>query len=100
MEQRAAIKFSVKLKETATETKNAVFSDMAQCRYFVNLRFAGKYRLHLQGIRNPRAMNQRVQVAGCLWLAFSLQLLAQAGSSLLDFLYPENGGETFLRNVG
>jgi hypothetical protein len=28
-----------------------------------NRRFAGTYRLHLQGIRNPRAVNQREQVA-------------------------------------
>jgi hypothetical protein len=29
----------------------------------VNRRFGGTYRLHLQGIRNPRARNQREQVA-------------------------------------
>jgi hypothetical protein len=28
------------------------------------------------------------------------QLHAHAGSSLVDFLYPEYGGDTFLRNVG
>jgi hypothetical protein len=28
----------------------------------VNRRFGGPYRLHLQGIRNPRAVNQREQV--------------------------------------
>jgi hypothetical protein len=42
--------------------KNTVFWDVAQCRYFVNRRFGGTYRLHLQGIRNPRAMNHREQV--------------------------------------
>jgi hypothetical protein len=42
--------------------KNAVFWDVAPCRYFVNWRFGGTYRLHLQGIINPRAMNQREQV--------------------------------------
>jgi hypothetical protein len=36
---------------------------VAPCRYFVNWRFGGTYRLHLQGIRNPRVMNQREQVA-------------------------------------
>jgi hypothetical protein len=41
---------------------NALFWDVAPCRYFVNWRFGGTYRLHLQGIRNPRAMNQREQV--------------------------------------
>jgi hypothetical protein len=43
--------------------KNAVFWDVAPCRYFVNRRFGGKYRLHFQGMRNPLAMNQREQVA-------------------------------------
>jgi hypothetical protein len=43
--------------------KNAVLWDVAPCRYFVNRRFGGTCRLHLQGIRNPRAMNQNEQVA-------------------------------------
>jgi hypothetical protein len=43
--------------------KNAVFWDVAPCRYFVNRCFGGTHGLHLQGIRNPRAMNQREQVA-------------------------------------
>jgi hypothetical protein len=43
--------------------KNAVFWDVASYRYFVNRRFGGTYCLHLQGIRNPRAMNQREQAA-------------------------------------
>jgi hypothetical protein len=29
--------------------KNAVFWDVALCRSYVNRRFGGKYRLHLQG---------------------------------------------------
>jgi hypothetical protein len=41
--------------------KNAVFWDVAPCRHYVNRRFGGTYRLHLQGIRNPRAKNQ----SGC-----------------------------------
>jgi hypothetical protein len=48
---------------TAVTMKNAVFWDVTLCRYFVNRRFGGTYRLHLQGIRNPRAMNQHEQVA-------------------------------------
>jgi hypothetical protein len=28
--------------------KNAVLWDVAPCRYYVNRRFGGKYRLHLQ----------------------------------------------------
>jgi hypothetical protein len=73
---------------TAVIMKNAVFWDVAPCRYFVNRRFGGTYHLHLQGIRNPRAMNQRKQVG------------VYAGSSLVDFLYPEDRGDTYLRNVG
>jgi hypothetical protein len=38
---------------TAVTMKNAVFWHVAPCRYFVNQRFGGTYRLHLQGIRNP-----------------------------------------------
>jgi hypothetical protein len=53
-------------------TKNAVFWDVASCRYFVNRRFGGTYRLHLQSVRNPRAMTQREQIA------------SHAGSSLVD----------------
>jgi hypothetical protein len=36
---------------------------VAPCRYFVNRCFGETDRLHLQGIRNPRAMNQCEQVA-------------------------------------
>jgi hypothetical protein len=49
---------------TAVTMKNAVFWDVAQCRYCVNRSFGGTYRLHLQG---------------------SLQPPAHAGSSLADF---------------
>jgi hypothetical protein len=48
---------------TAVTMKKAVFWDVTPCRYFVNRRFGGTYSLHLQGIRNPRAMNQRGQIA-------------------------------------
>jgi hypothetical protein len=48
---------------TSATMKNAVFRDVAPCRYLVNRRFGGTYRLHLQHIRNPQAMNQREQVA-------------------------------------
>jgi hypothetical protein len=44
--------------------KNAVFWDVAPCRSCVNRCFGRKYRLYLQGIRNPRARNQCEQVAG------------------------------------
>jgi hypothetical protein len=50
-------------KGSLLQVKNVIFWDVMQCRYFVNRRFRGMYRLHLQDIRNPRAMNQREQVA-------------------------------------
>jgi hypothetical protein len=34
---------------TAVTVKNAVFWDVAPCRYCVNRRFGGTYRLHLHG---------------------------------------------------
>jgi hypothetical protein len=45
--------------------KNAVFWVVAPCRCGrLNRRFGGSYRLHLQGRqKNPRAKNQREQVA-------------------------------------
>jgi hypothetical protein len=57
---------------TAVTMKNAAFWDVAPCRSCVNWCFGGTYRLHLQ----------------------SLQLPAHI------FLYPEDGGHRFLRNVG
>jgi hypothetical protein len=70
----------------AVAMKNAVLWDVSPYRYFVNRRFGGRFRLHLQGVRNLRAM--------------CLQAPAHVGSSLEDFLYLKDGGETFLRNVG
>jgi hypothetical protein len=64
---------------TEMTMKNAVLWDVAPCRYFINRRFGGTYRLHLQGRSNPRAINQLEQI---------------------DVDYPEDGGDTFLRNVG
>jgi NADH dehydrogenase/NADH:ubiquinone oxidoreductase subunit G len=48
---------------TAVTMKNAVFWDVALCRSCVNRRFGGTYLIHLQAIKNPRARNQREQVA-------------------------------------
>jgi hypothetical protein len=61
--------------------KNVVFWDVAPCRSYVNRRFGGTYRLQLRG----RKMSER-------------------GTSLRRWLhsavYPEDEGDTFLRNVG
>jgi hypothetical protein len=47
---------------TAVTRKNAVFWNVAPCRYCINRRFGGTYGLHLQGRRKyPRARNQREQ---------------------------------------
>jgi hypothetical protein len=50
-------------EHTEIEMKNSVFWDVALYRYCVNRRFGGTYHLHLQVIRNPRARNQREQMA-------------------------------------
>jgi hypothetical protein len=57
---------------TAGTMKNFIFWDVAPCRSCVNRRFVGTYRLHLQGRK----------------------ILARGFSCL------EDGGDTFLRNVG
>jgi hypothetical protein len=61
--------------------KKAVFWDVAPCRYCVNLRFGGMYLLRLQGRKKEEN-----------------SFLGRGFSSF--FFYPENGGDTFLRNVG
>jgi hypothetical protein len=43
--------------------KNIVFWDVGLCISWVNRCFGGTYRLHLQGKKNPRVVNQREQVA-------------------------------------
>jgi hypothetical protein len=62
---------------TAVTMKNAVFWDVALCRSCLNRRFGGTYRLQPQS------------AATC-----SRWLLARG------FFYPEDGGDTFLQNVG
>jgi hypothetical protein len=69
----------------AVTMKNTVFWDEAPCNYCMNRRFGGTYRLHLQG----RKIRERGSPATC-----SLWFLARG------FFYPEDGGDTFLRNVG
>jgi hypothetical protein len=63
--------------------------DVAPCRYCVNRRFGGKYRLHLQ----DRKIRERgTSVSSCSHL---LTLVPR-----LRIFYPEDGGDTFFRNVG
>jgi hypothetical protein len=61
--------------------KNAVFWDVALCRYCVNRYWGGTYRLHLQ--------NRRPAAATCSRWFFACGLF-----------YPEAGGDMLLRNVG
>jgi hypothetical protein len=54
----------------AVTKKNAVFWDAAPCGFIINRSFGGTCLLHLQGRRNNESF------------------------------YPEEGSDTFLRNVG
>jgi hypothetical protein len=62
---------------TAVTMKNAVFLDVVPCRFYMNRRFGGKYRLHLQGkkIRERGTSVSR-------WLQLQLQPPAHAGSKV------------------
>jgi hypothetical protein len=91
--------------------KNAVFWDVASCIYYVDRRFGGTYRLHIQGrkIRERGTSFRR-------WLQTeppvgNNQLYKnKTGGSVATtclcwflthrFFYPEDGGDTFLRSVG
>jgi hypothetical protein len=43
--------------------KNAVFWEVASCRYCVNRCFGRTYRLHLQGIGNPLTLIPRSRIS-------------------------------------
>jgi hypothetical protein len=78
---------------TAVTMNNAIFGDVAPCRSCVNRRFGGTCHLHLQGRKN-RERGTSVS----RWL----QTSEESSASILarGFIYPEDGGDTFLRNVG
>jgi hypothetical protein len=63
----------------AITMKKAVYLDLAPCRYCVNRGFI--FRVGEKGEETPRARYQREQVPAV-------------------FFYPEDGGDTFLRNIG
>jgi hypothetical protein len=71
--------------------KIVVFWDVALCRSCVNPRFGGTNRLHLQG---TKIRERRTSVARWLQTEPLAQFFARG------FLYPEDGGDSFLRNVG
>jgi hypothetical protein len=71
---------------TAVAMKNAVFWDVGPCSYYVNRCFEETYRLHLQG--------RKIRERGTSVSTWPRWFLARR------FFYPEDGGDTFLRNVG
>jgi hypothetical protein len=70
----------------AMTMKNAVFWHVAPCRSYVNRRFGGMYRLHLQ-LGVFRLVTQSAAICSRWFLASG-------------FFYPEDEGDTFLQNVG
>jgi hypothetical protein len=68
--------------------KIAIFWDIPPCSPYLNQRFGGMYHLHLQG-RKSAEQETSVRAGGYpRWVV-----------ALLIF-DPEDGGNTFLRNVG
>jgi hypothetical protein len=84
---------------TAVTMKNSVFWDVAPCRYFVNRRFGGMYRLHLQGIRNPRAINQREQVARKFLIPWRLRGYIPPKRRLPKYLHGATSKKTAFLNI-
>jgi hypothetical protein len=90
--------------------KNAVFWDVAPCRYFLTdvseERTAGGCRLSTGSLQPPAHAGSSLddflypEDGGDRLSTASLQPPAHADSSFADFLYPEDEGDTFLRNVG
>jgi hypothetical protein len=83
--------------------KNALFWDAAPYRSCVNRRFGGMYRLHLQGrkirergtsLRRWPLCKDDTQNREAFQFSF-LKLVLRS-----RIFYPEDGGDTFLRNVG
>jgi hypothetical protein len=105
----------------AVTMKNAVFWDVALCTTCVNRHFRGTYRLHLQGrkicergtsvsrwlqteppVENTQLYKNR---EGGSMGHMGNQLVVQSAAICSrwflarGFFYPEDGGDTFLRNV-
>jgi hypothetical protein len=77
--------------------KSSVFWDVTPCSQSkVNWRFERKCRLLLQGRRISQARNQRES----RWQGEPPATCFHAGSLLVLFIDPEDGGDMFHRNVG
>jgi hypothetical protein len=61
-----AIKLKAIYFRTAAMLKEAVFWDVAPCRYCVIRRFGGTYRLHLQGRRDSESRCKQTNVGNKL----------------------------------
>jgi hypothetical protein len=72
---------------TAVTMKKAVFWDVPPCRCGVRRRLGGTYRLHLQGRRKNKKIRKRRDSEN------------RCKQIFLFSFYPEDGGDTFLRNV-
>jgi hypothetical protein len=83
---------------TVVTIEKAVFWDVAPCRYCVNRRYGGTYRLHLQG-RRQEGIRERTSVSRCNISVCCTCSCWFARGFLLVF-YPEYGGDTLLLNVG
>jgi hypothetical protein len=55
---------------------NAVLWDVAPCRYCINRRFGGTYRLHLQGRRKKSASEEAARAGGCWMLGVVMVISA------------------------
>jgi hypothetical protein len=71
--------------------KKAVFWDMAPCRYCVNRRFGGTYRLHLQGRRKKIDLGHRIQLQNTSILATKTQYMDRIIREAIEIeLHPDN----------
>jgi hypothetical protein len=72
---------------------------------FVNLRFGGTYRLHLHLLSNDYPCGL-LSLPPCSYMAVCFRLVAPSAATCSrwfltrGFFYSEDGGDTFLRNVG
>jgi hypothetical protein len=75
-------------KKSKIYTKNAVFWDVALCRYCVNGRFGGTYRLHLQG---RKIRDRRISVSRWLQTAATCSSETSVHTRSTQSHIPEDG---------